>query len=202
MQRVMSTLEVGGGWVGALAALRGGVVWARGGWEELLAVEGGCWDTPAGCGGAGLGCTVERAGAGLATRLAGLGLVGSATWGGLLTWPGATWGATSARLPGSFPSFPTRVLADLAALGALLEAWGGGVAKPAPKHENAAPKPTKTVYEKNPEYCANARKNLEVIGRAPRIRMPDENGDLRYITDEEREAEKQKNLEIIETHCE
>ena len=76
------------------------------------------------------------------------------------------------------------------------------VAKPAPKPENAAPKKTKTVYEKNPEYCANARKNLEVIGRAPRIRMPDENGDLRYITDEERDAEKQKNLEIIETHCE
>ena len=76
------------------------------------------------------------------------------------------------------------------------------VPKPKAEPETPAPAPTKTVYEKNPEYCENARKNLEVIGRAPRIRMPDENGDMRYITDEEREAEKQKNLEIVEIHCE
>ena len=76
------------------------------------------------------------------------------------------------------------------------------VAKPKPKPAAPAPAPARTVYEKNPEYCANARKNLEVIGRSPRIRMPDENGELRYITDEERDAEKQKNLEIIEIHCE
>lgn len=77
------------------------------------------------------------------------------------------------------------------------------VTKPRTRAETPAAKPAKkTVYEKNPEYCANARKNLEVINRAPRIRMPDENGDMRYLTDEEREAEKQKNLEIIEIHCE
>lgn len=64
-----------------------------------------------------------------------------------------------------------------------------------------ASKPASSLHEKNPEYCATARKNLEVIDRAPRIRIDDGNGGLRYLTDDERAAQRQDNLEIIEAHC-
>ena len=79
------------------------------------------------------------------------------------------------------------------------------VTAPAPTPE-PAPTASKTkapssLHEKNPEYCAAARKNLEVIDRAPRIRMDDGEGGLRYITDEERAAQRQNNLEVIEAHC-
>ena len=77
--------------------------------------------------------------------------------------------------------------------------------KPMTKPEPAIPESSKqqrTVYEKNPEYCEQARNNLEVLGRSARIRMPDGEGDMRYITDEEREAERIKNVESVERHCE
>lgn len=75
---------------------------------------------------------------------------------------------------------------------------------PPAEPEPAAPvpgKPVKGLHEKNPEYCEAARKNLEVIDRAPRIRIDDGEGGLRYITDEERAAQRQNNLEVIEAHC-
>lgn len=76
------------------------------------------------------------------------------------------------------------------------------VAKPRTKPEPAPePKAVRTVYEKNPEYCASARKNLTVIDQSARIRVQDENGEYYYISDEEREAERQKNLEVIKLHC-
>ncbi len=74
-----------------------------------------------------------------------------------------------------------------------------------PEPEQTAAKSGKSksgLYEKNPEYCAAARKNLEVIDRAPRIRMDTGDGELRYLTDEERAAQRQNNLEVIEAHCE
>ena len=75
------------------------------------------------------------------------------------------------------------------------------VPKPKPEPKAPAPAPAKTVYEKNPEYCESARKNLATIDRAPRIRMADENGEMYYISDEQRAAQREANLEIIEKHC-
>ncbi len=81
-----------------------------------------------------------------------------------------------------------------------------GVADQSPSNAPPTPaaspsKPTSRLHEKNPEYCAAARQNLEVIDRAPRIRVDDGNGGLRYLSDEERAAQRQDNLEIIEAHC-
>lgn len=70
-----------------------------------------------------------------------------------------------------------------------------------PREASTLPEPSKEIYKKNPEYCQTARQNLEVLDRAPRIRMPDANGELHYLTDEEREQERQKNLDIIAAHC-
>ena len=76
------------------------------------------------------------------------------------------------------------------------------VSKPRAKADpTPEPKAVRTVYEKNPEYCASARKNLTVIDQSARIRMQDKNGEYYYISDEQREAERQKNLEVIELHC-
>lgn len=72
---------------------------------------------------------------------------------------------------------------------------------PEPAPSRVASKAPGSLHEKNPEYCAAARKNLEVIDRAPRIRIDDGEGGLRYITDEERAAQRQNNLEVIEAHC-
>lgn len=70
-----------------------------------------------------------------------------------------------------------------------------------PSSSTEAAETRRTVYEKNPSYCAQARKNLEVIESAARIRMPDANGEMRYISDDEKAREREKNLETIEMHC-
>ena len=56
--------------------------------------------------------------------------------------------------------------------------------------------------EKNPEYCERARKNLEALDNANRIRVRNEQGEMRVLSDDEREAEKIKARDAIATHCE
>ncbi len=69
------------------------------------------------------------------------------------------------------------------------------------KAEEPEPASKSTVYEKNPDYCKAARENLKVIESAPRIRMPGKDGELHYLTDEEREQQRQQNLDVIKAHC-
>lgn len=71
----------------------------------------------------------------------------------------------------------------------------------APPAKTQPPKTEKTIFKKNPEYCAHARKNLETLQLA-RIRFTDENGVYRFMTEEDKEAERKNALEIIEMHCE
>ena len=60
---------------------------------------------------------------------------------------------------------------------------------------------TRPMLEKNPEYCDQARKNLEVLSTRARIRVPDGNGSYRYI-DEDEKAEQRATAEaIIAQHC-
>ena len=59
------------------------------------------------------------------------------------------------------------------------------------------------VVRKNPELCARAQSNLETLDSAARIRIRDENdGQLRYLTEEEKDLQRQKAREIIRVHCE
>ncbi|TDG12361.1 DUF4124 domain-containing protein [Seongchinamella unica] len=62
-------------------------------------------------------------------------------------------------------------------------------------------KPKKTIIKKNPEYCKNARTNLQLLER-PRIRIIDDTGENRFMTEEEKAEERQKAMEIVEIHCE
>ena len=64
---------------------------------------------------------------------------------------------------------------------------------------NTAKQPA--VMEKNPEYCRRARENLEALNNFARITIQDENGDIRYIDDEERAAQIAEAQATIEQHC-
>jgi len=74
-------------------------------------------------------------------------------------------------------------------------------ARSVPPKKEPPPKTEKTIFRKNPEYCAHARKNLETLQMA-RIRFTDKDGVYRFMTEEDKEAERKNAQEIIEMHCE
>jgi hypothetical protein len=55
--------------------------------------------------------------------------------------------------------------------------------------------------EKNPEYCERAQKNLEALQNATRIKVRNDQGELRFLSEEERQAEMIKAKDAIATHC-
>jgi hypothetical protein len=59
------------------------------------------------------------------------------------------------------------------------------------------------VARKNPEICARAQKNLETLNTTARIRIHDsDSGELRYLTEDEKEAQREKARDVIRAHCE
>ena len=60
----------------------------------------------------------------------------------------------------------------------------------------------KTAIEKNPEYCARAQDNLVQLDTRARIRLRNDQGEVRYLNEEERAAEREKALSAIEAYCE
>ena len=59
------------------------------------------------------------------------------------------------------------------------------------------------VVKKNPESCARATANLETLNTSARIRIRDpETGELRFISEDEKELQRQKAVETIRVHCE
>lgn len=66
------------------------------------------------------------------------------------------------------------------------------------KQLNTAPK----MIEKNPEFCQRARENLLTLNTAARIRLRDEQGELRYLSEEEKEAQRKAAQATIDAHCE
>jgi len=60
---------------------------------------------------------------------------------------------------------------------------------------------SKMKIEKNPEYCARAKENLEVLNAKVRIQMKDENGEMYYLSDEDRELQKKRARDTMEVHC-
>jgi len=58
------------------------------------------------------------------------------------------------------------------------------------------------VVKKNPETCARAKSNLETLNTTARIRIRDaDDGQLRYLTEDEKEAQRAKAREVMRTHC-
>jgi hypothetical protein len=61
---------------------------------------------------------------------------------------------------------------------------------------------SKPPSQKNPEFCKRAKENLAALDTNARIRMRNEEGEVRYLTPEEKEAEKNKALDTIKATCE
>lgn len=55
--------------------------------------------------------------------------------------------------------------------------------------------------EKNPEICERARQNLQTLETAARIRVSDEQGQLRYLTEDEIATQRQNAMDNIDVHC-
>jgi len=72
-----------------------------------------------------------------------------------------------------------------------------GAGKDAPATADKTP-----ATQKNPEFCARARDNLTQLDTHARIRLRDDQGEVRYLSEEEKTAEKQKALDAIKVFCE
>ena len=62
-------------------------------------------------------------------------------------------------------------------------------------------KPT-ALMQKNPEICKRAQANLAALNNFARITVTDDNGDIRFLDDEERAAQKAEAEALIKQHCE
>tara|TARA_R110002110_G_scaffold245617_1_gene461949 strand:+ start:7950 stop:8414 length:465 start_codon:yes stop_codon:yes gene_type:complete len=65
----------------------------------------------------------------------------------------------------------------------------------------AVPKSTAPEARKNPELCRIATKNLETLTNYARVETRDEQGERRFLTEEERQAEIERAQESISQHC-
>ena len=63
--------------------------------------------------------------------------------------------------------------------------------------DTSAPK-----IEKNPEFCKRAQDNLATLNSKARIKMRDDQGEIRYLSEEDKETERTKALETIKLNCE
>lgn len=55
---------------------------------------------------------------------------------------------------------------------------------------------------KNPEFCARAKDNLQQLQTRARIRQRNDQGEVYYLTEEDKAAERQKAMDAIEEFCE
>jgi Domain of unknown function (DUF4124) len=68
--------------------------------------------------------------------------------------------------------------------------------------ENAAQPQQANDSLKNPERCESARQNLTTLTNSSRVRVSGENGELRYLTDEEKQQKMTETQTIIDQACE
>jgi hypothetical protein len=59
----------------------------------------------------------------------------------------------------------------------------------------------KAMIEKNPEYCSRAKQNLATLDSSARIRLRNDQGEYRYIDEEEKANQRQQALDTITVHC-
>jgi hypothetical protein len=74
--------------------------------------------------------------------------------------------------------------------------------KPSPDNEFEAVDSSPPKIEKNPEYCKRAQENLETLDLKVRIQMRNEQGEVYFLTEEERDVQRQKALDSIKVNCE
>jgi hypothetical protein len=67
---------------------------------------------------------------------------------------------------------------------------------------NEAAPEQRYATKKDPEACTIARQNLETLKTHARIRMPDGEGSFRYLSEDEKAAERAKAEAAIKQNCE
>ncbi len=58
------------------------------------------------------------------------------------------------------------------------------------------------VIPRNPEICERAQANLGTLNSTARVRIRDDNGEYRFLTEEELDAQRKKAQDAIKVHCE
>jgi hypothetical protein len=53
----------------------------------------------------------------------------------------------------------------------------------------------------NSAYCDQARANLDTLNSKARVRIRDGDGNIRFLTEEEKAAQRQKANDLIDVHC-
>ena len=64
-----------------------------------------------------------------------------------------------------------------------------------------AAKISQAQVEKDPEYCASAKQNLETLNTKARIRIHDAEGNYRFLNEEEKAAQRETAETIVAQHC-
>lgn len=77
----------------------------------------------------------------------------------------------------------------------------GKEAAPEQDSESTAAAPASVKPKKDKGVCERARYNLKVLDERARIRQTDENGEERYLSEEEKNKQKEKAREAIKTFC-
>lgn len=75
-------------------------------------------------------------------------------------------------------------------------------ATPAGGQPAAAAKEELEVVKRNPDTCERARNNLATLDSAARIRIRGDDGEMRFLNEEEKEAQRAKARDLIDAHCE
>jgi len=65
----------------------------------------------------------------------------------------------------------------------------------------AAPTSMEVVPEKDPTVCKQAKGNLQALSGRPRVRIKEANGEYRYLSEEEKETQRELARKNIEVHC-
>lgn len=86
----------------------------------------------------------------------------------------------------------------------------GRTTEPAPQDESANPEAEQgqappasmeVVPEKDPTVCKQAKGNLQALSGRPRVRIKEANGEYRYLSEEEKETQRELARKNIEVHC-
>lgn len=73
--------------------------------------------------------------------------------------------------------------------------------EPSPSNEFEAVDANPPKVQKNPEFCQRARDNLETLELNVRIQMRDEQGEIYFLSEEQRSVQRQKALDTIKANC-
>lgn len=59
----------------------------------------------------------------------------------------------------------------------------------------------RTTIEKNPALCDQAKGNLDTLNSKARVRIRDADGSIRYLSEAEKEEQRQKARDLSAVHC-